>query len=438
MKIMTIESLNEIITHYERYIKNRYALIDLNYLFLNLTIPELKSFCLLHGIPIPTEISQEKVDLIINILTFFYEKFQNSKEIAQMKNNPLDFLGDTLFAHLNKTNSPFMYDFPSKTELINVFGDFCADLGITVYNAEEIQEYKLNLFLTKKNNAIFTVTESVFVMTGTEYSIDRYNEILANIARSSLIAEWKVFVTTPAVALKIGFDKLIADMKRLHTWLYIISPRQKRIFGVTKGSKSKSIDSDLQTMFIQNLPHTPIRTPSQVVNISKFDFSERKAYKPKEYQIYRINSQLINQLEENQFQACSENDIAKNFKSLIIIDKNSSLSLYKYSKDDLEDQLISGFLSAMDTFVENLSGKSSLEEINYQGFMINAGEGKLIKVIVILSKTTTREFKERLKTFTAYFEDNFTNEIMQFKKTADQSVFNKEKIDDLVCHMLSI
>lgn len=435
---MTLDDLKGIIQQYEKFIKNRYALVDLNQLFLNLTISELKSFCHLHGIPIPTDITQERLDLIINILTFFYEKFQNSKEIAQSQNNPLTFLGDTLLTHINKTLSPFLYDFPSKAELIDVFSDFCADLGITVYNAEEIQEYNLNLYLTKKSNAIFTVTESVFLLNGIDYSPLKYQKILEDIARSSLIAEWKVFVTTPAVALKIGFEKLIGDMKKLNTWLYIISPRQKQIFGITKGNKSKAIDSDLQARFIQNLPHTPIRTPSQVVDISKYDFSERKAYKPKEYQIYKLDTQLIELLEQKDYQACSDDGIAENFKSLIIIDKETSLSIYNYSKEQVEDQLISGFLSAMDSFVENLSGKSSLEEINYQGFMINAAEGNKIKIIAILSKATSRAFKERLKTLTTFFEDKFSSELIVFKKTADQSIFKRHEIDDLICNMLSI
>ncbi len=435
---MALNDLEQILETYEKYNTSRYSLVSLNEIFLNVSIAELTSLCKLHGIPTPSQTENEKMEIIINVLTFFFEKYQNSNDSPLSTANPLEYLGTILSQHLEKTISPFMYDFPAKTELLNVFADFCADIGITVYHTNNSPEYRTDLFLTKKSNAIFTVTESVFARTGSEINIDNYEQLLGDIARSSLIAEWKVFITTPAAVLKIGFEKMKSDMKRLNTWFYVISPRQKQIFGIIKGNKSKAIDITLQGRFIDQLPHTPIRSPSQVISLSRYEFSERKAYKPKTYQLYNLTKNLGMELIEQNNQYCSNENLKSKFKSLLLIDKQTGLTLYSFSKENVEDQMISGFLSAMDSFVKQFSGSSNMEEINYQGFMINAGEGQQIRSIAILSEPTSRAFKERLQTFTVYFEKKFAKEISDFARSGEKPGFKGEEIDDLICNLLAV
>jgi hypothetical protein len=174
------------------------------------------------------------------------------------------------------------------------------------------------------------------------------------------------------------------------------------------------------------------------VEISDYQFVERKAYKPRTYRLFLLDEGLIEDLKDPSQQSCSSEKYSELFKALIIIDKKTSLSIFSFSQKGIEDQMISGFLSALDTFVEKFSGSSNLEEINYQGFMINAGLGKEIKTIAILSESTDKVFKERLQTFTEYFEKEFSQDLESFSKTGNQAIFRNQQIEDLICNILAI
>ena len=62
----------------------------------------------------------------------------------------------------------------------------------------------------------------------------------------------------------------------------------------------------------------------------------------------------------------------------------------------LDELMISGFLSAMDSFIKELSGETStLNEVDYQNFKINATMGKYVKVFTLTNESVDDAFRER-------------------------------------------
>jgi hypothetical protein len=118
------------------------------------------------------------------------------------------------------------------------------------------------------------------------------------------------------------------------------------------------------------------------------------------------------------------------FRTLLIIDKISGLPLINYVREDLSinEDLVSGFLSAMDSFISEISGAEGLNEINYKGFYIHAAYGKWIKLALFLSEPAKKGLKERLAYFLQDFEDRFSEEIKKFMDTANTTYFDPEKI----------
>ena len=94
------------------------------------------------------------------------------------------------------------------------------------------------------------------------------------------------------------------------------------------------------------------------------------------------------------------------FRNLIVMMKTTGIPMISYvSKINPIDQfLTSSFLSAMDTFVAELSEiESRMTEINYKGFFVQSIYGNLIKVACFLSEPADQSLKERLVYFTKIF-----------------------------------
>ena len=430
-----MSSEEEIFNNVIKKSRNKYGLFCLNCLILRSSFQELNDFFQKNNIFIIKEI-KVKFEYIKVLSVHYYNVYNNSPEIQKRYKDSTDLMGDILLKDEKIKKHLPEFDYISKHELIDIFSDYCADLGISVFNTKELMEYSLDLYLTKKTPLL--KTEAVFIKTGHELTDSSYRETLNLIEKASSIASWLIFVTTPAGAYKIGLDKLISDMGRLHTWLYVVDPLHKKIYGITKGKKSKSYLQTSSEDFIRNLPREPIRAPSQVIKFSKYDFKENESYNPKNFHMFG----LLSEEEHNKILEMHDNtkkykDI---FRSLLIIDKYSGLSFFSYSSETkpLDDMLVSGFLSAMDSFVSEIGGSASLKEINYKGFFIHAAYGEKIKMALFLSQPADQILKDFLAYFLEQFEVNFKKEIDLFKQSGDTSAFDKSKITKKVREYLSI
>jgi hypothetical protein len=433
-------SLTALIKKYNEENPKQYSLISLDYILSNTPLKILIEFAVKHQIPRvnPNDISQN--ELIYKILDYFYLEF-NSKDLFKSKypKGPdlITFLGDNLYHELPYLSEMHVFDFISRHELIDVFADYCSDLNIFCFQPYKNNEFGLSLYLTKKSRGVITTTESVFALTGLEIN-ELYNEELHNkIQMAGKIGDWRVFITSPLGALRIGFDRLISDMKKLNAWLYIIDPIKKIVLGVLKGGKSKIRNNDLMEKYNQNLPQQPYRVPNQVTKLSKYKFNEKNAYKIKNIGKYSLEPHFFNEsLISKDFESKKYSDI---FQSLLIIENKSGLALYSYSKNEnqINDIIISGFLSAIDSFGATISGSSGLEEINYKGFIINVQSSSSIKVIAILSTSPSESFKDRLKVFATDFEKKYHTQILEFAQTGGVD-FQEETMVPFIQRLLAI
>ena len=142
-----------------------------------------------------------KNDYIKYILDGFLNQSDKKAEAKSKDLTSLDLLGQYIQKFPKIWNAVSTFDFVATSELTSNFADLCADLGINVFACPKDDEYQIDLFLTKRDPTL--KTESVVILNG--YGIEtNYPRAFIQIERSGEISDWKIFVTTPAGAIKIG------------------------------------------------------------------------------------------------------------------------------------------------------------------------------------------------------------------------------------------
>jgi len=436
---MTPENLSEgeeILRIIRKDVEGKFGIICLNCLMVRSRFKEIYDFMNKHNIAFPEGESLSKLDLLDYISIFFYKQYQKSPTLKKQFKTPIMYIGNFIITDDKLSDYLKRFDFISKQELIDAFADYCADYGISVYSTEEIKDYNIDLYLIKKKP--FLRTEAVFVRTGAELTEENYKNMFYLINEASKLAIWTVFVTTPRGVCNIGYERLKRDMENLSAWMYVIDPIHQKILGIMKGKKSKVHDTSIRDEFIKKLPHEPIRTSSQVVKISKYHFKESESYNPKNFVMFELfpKEELI--LKDHAVTVKPK--FKETFRNLMIIDKDSGLNILSYSSEEIsmEKELISGFLSAMDSFVSEIGGTTSMNEISYKGFYVHAAYGQLIKLALFLSKPAHKNLKERLAYLLNQFEEHYHDQILQFTKTGNTAVFDKDKIVELIKEILSV
>lgn len=401
----------------------KFGLICLECLFNQSPVEELHKFALIQSLINPEDHLERDI-ILSKILDYYISSEKIKNRSRKEKLSKVAIMGKDLCDSKVMQCNLGMFDFIAKSDLINIFADYCADLKINVYRNTNDKKYFIDLYLTKKDPRL--KTESVFILTGNDIQ-EKYPKTFLNIERAGEISDWKLFVTTPVGVLKIGYDRLVEDMKKLNCWLYIVDPLQEQIFGILKGGKSKREDEGLRNAYIEDLPSTPIRAASQVVNISKYAFSEKQSYRPKDVQLFYIPPN-VHDLMKSSNKPPKYQDI---FKNLLVISNDSGLSLFSYATKlgmPLNELMISGFLSAMDSFIEEISGgKGMLNEVDYQNFKINAAVGKYAKTFAITSDSVDDSFRERLTYLSNYLEEHYQKEIEGFLKTGNMGNINESE-----------
>lgn len=416
--------------------EGKIGILCLNCLMVRSRFKEIYDFMERHNIPLPDNKKLSKLDLLDYISVFFYKQHQKSPTLHKQFKTPIEYIGNFILADEILSDYLTRFDFISKQELIDAFADYCADYGISVYNTVDIKDFSLDLYLIKKKP--FLRTEAVFVRTGAEMTEENYKNTFYLMNEASKVAVWTVFVTTPRGVCNIGYERLKRDMENLNVWLYVIDPIHQKVLGIIKGKKSKSHEISIRDDFIKKLPHEPIRTASRLAKISKYKFRERESYNPKNFVMFELFPKEILISEDH---AVTVKSMFKDtFRSLMIIDKNSGLNMISHISEEMsmEKELVSGFLSAMDSFVSEIGGTTSMNEINYKGFYIHAAYGDYVKMALFLSKPALQNLKERLIYFLNHFEDHYHDQILQFNKTGNTAVFDKPRIVELIKEIISV
>lgn len=431
-KSPTIENIIELM---REHVDGEFGIISLNSLFINSQVSEITDFISRNGIEIP-EGFLTTLDYIKHICLHFYRQYEEMPGLKDNYPNPLIYMAHEVLQDEIYGDKLYFLDFISKSELISVFADYCADMGITVYNAGEVEEYGLDLYLTKKTP--FLKTESVFVRTAAEMTSEKYEHTLGLIQKAGEIAIWSVVVTTPLGVLKIGLDRIVADMDTLNVWLYVIDPTRKRVFGITGGKgKTENYEKQFRDNYIQKLPHDALRAPSKLKLLSDYVFKEDESYKSERFDMFEVLSEIEhNKILATRTVAPKYKDI---FKNLIIIDQESGIPLLTYDTTGEKEQIMfSGFLSAMDEFVQSISGGSSMKEINYKGFFVNAAYGDYIKLALFLTKAADKGLKERLEYLVNFLEEKYGDLIIKFRNTGDQNLVEESNLLPFIDQILKL
>lgn len=431
-------SLEDILEKIRQENEGKIGVLCLNCLIVRARFKELENFVKNNNIQVPKEKDLTKLEYLDYISKHFYEKYHNIKELREIYPDCLSFIADMLLKDNRIGKYITRFDFISKYELIEIFSDYCADLNISVFDSTALDEslYNLDLYLIKKTPRLRT--EAVLVRTGAEMNEESYLKTFYLLNESSKISHWSILVTTPRGVYNIGFERIIADMEKLNVWLYIIDPIHQRVLGITKGKKSKDRDENGAEKYIRKLPREPIRAPSRVVKFSEYEFSESDSYNPKKFSMYELLPK--DEALEKEQSLARKPMYREIFRTLLVIDRETGLPLVTYSREDLniDKELVSGFLSAMDSFVSEIGGTESMNEINYKGLYIHATYGKWVKIALILSTPAKKSLKERLAYFLKDFEERYVEEIKIFIETGNTGYFDSVKIIEDVKDILDI
>ena len=412
----------------------KFGFFSINYILIVCKINELQEFIREYGMNIPDKpfISRfEYIQHIILHLTNIYLTTDWQKRFE----DPLEYCGHAIIN--SRTFKKYLYhlDFIAKQDLIETFADHCADLEVTVHNTTiDSITPKMDMYLTMKKSKV--KTGAVFVMNGVNINTQTYLETKKLIGEASKVASQKIFVTTPIGVLKIGLKNLISDMRKLNCWIYVVDPSRKIVYGVIKGKKNDDHDFEIRNEFMKKLPREAMRAPSQIIKLSDYKWDESNSFESLNFRLFDI----YNDLEHNKLmlKETKKPKYSEIFRDLIIIEKISGTPIINYASEHFKEQaLVSGFLTAMDSFVSHIGG-SKMEEINYKGFYVQASYGKDIELVCFLFKPSDASFKERLNYLTNLLETHYHEQIEMFKKTGDANLFNENEILSIIKEILDI
>lgn len=97
---------------------------------------------------------------------------------------------------------------------------------------------------------------------------------------------------------------------------------------------------------------------------------------------------------------------ALNIQHILIIYKNTGVTLFfkTFGQETFDPNLISGFLTAIQSFGSEIQIKDSISEMKYKENVLLFGEGDMIRVALVLNSSPSDQLKTNLNLFVAAFE----------------------------------
>ncbi len=134
-------------------------------------------------------------------------------------------------------------------------------------------------------------------------------------------------------------------------------------------------------------------------------------------------------------------DIA-NLRHLLVLHQESSACIFQQSvSEELDANLISGFLSAISSFQAELKPeklpqatvKTGGFELNYQDYKILVFQGDLINIALIFEEPPSDDFRERVQAFVKEYEDRYRQHLVAFRGNVtpfkDSAQFIADKLE---------
>ncbi|MHA1268648.1 MAG: DEAD/DEAH box helicase [Candidatus Helarchaeota archaeon] len=131
---------------------------------------------------------------------------------------------------------------------------------------------------------------------------------------------------------------------------------------------------------------------------------------------YSISSSNLNKSSFNEDEILEL--FAEKIQCLLILHKNSGVTLYSYNFSDktIDPALISGYISAINSFGIELSGSShvNMRKMEYDRFKIILQEGEYIRIGLIISDIQEDWLMKKIEHFVITIEDHFKHQLSEW------------------------
>jgi hypothetical protein len=110
-------------------------------------------------------------------------------------------------------------------------------------------------------------------------------------------------------------------------------------------------------------------------------------------------------------------DDAINLEHVLVLYKGTGTCVYfkSFGSDEIDPELISGFISAICSFGKDLVCQEELNEITYGDKMLLLSDGEYIRVALVLSKKASIILRKNLMEFITEFEKTYNNELPNWR-----------------------
>jgi hypothetical protein len=104
-------------------------------------------------------------------------------------------------------------------------------------------------------------------------------------------------------------------------------------------------------------------------------------------------------------------DDAINLEHILVLYKGTGTCIFfkSYGSEQIDPELIGGFLSAVSSFGREMATQESLNEISYGDKMLLLADGDLIRVALVLGKNASLILRRHLKEFISTFEKTYSD-----------------------------
>ncbi|MFX1457361.1 MAG: hypothetical protein ACFFDB_18500, partial [Promethearchaeota archaeon] len=110
-------------------------------------------------------------------------------------------------------------------------------------------------------------------------------------------------------------------------------------------------------------------------------------------------------------------DDAINLEHILVLYKGTGTCVYfkSFGSEEIDPELISGFITAICSFGKDLVCQEELNEISYGDKMLLLSDGEYIRVALVLSKKASIILRKNLMEFITEFETIYTNELPNWR-----------------------
>ncbi len=110
-------------------------------------------------------------------------------------------------------------------------------------------------------------------------------------------------------------------------------------------------------------------------------------------------------------------DDAINLEHILVLYKGTGTCVYfkSFGSEEIDPELISGFISAISSFGKDLVSQEELNEISYGDKMLLLSDGEHIRVALVLGKQASLILRRNLMEFIHVFEKSYSNELPNWR-----------------------